>query len=356
MIKKRVVARRRLHPSLDTARLRQKRRRRKMYRNVALSLTMLLICAGFIFTLRLPFFQVKEIKIEGANNVITESMRVHITEKFISKAHIFGLIFPTSTFFIDEDEIYEDIMKTYPNLYDIKVDNGIFGTLHISVHERGMYGVWCKKDVSNGNIDQSELIEFLEHDDSTTNIDTNTNTFATNTQTIDMLISDVSTTTSCFDFDYQGYIFAPHLTSDVISATQNDLQNMPIYKGGIEGDPISQNYLNHENLELIAQISQFMTQYHHKVSEIDCNKQNDCILKIDTHSRSTSELRINISEQQKKDLLERLKVVFEQSQLKSSSFEYIDMRFGKKVFYKIDSDSEPRETLQNNASTTKNHE
>ena len=86
------------------------------------------------------FFQIKEIRISGNLRVSDEEIKNKIGENLESK--IFFL--PTkSIFLLDSKKIKEEILKQFPQIFDLKINRQFPQTLNINLIERKEVAIFC---------------------------------------------------------------------------------------------------------------------------------------------------------------------------------------------------------------------
>jgi len=330
MIKKRVVQRRRINPSLDTMRMRKRRRRRKQIRAVLICIISIAVLFSFIQILKLNAFQLKAFTFEGIEQETAVRIEQDIRSEYFSQPHLFGMIPATSVFFVREGQVQEDIALKYPNLYAVDVKNGLFGTMHIKAGQRERYGIWCG-DVQN----PSSIVAPLEE----ISIDTSNNTTLATSSDSDKKNGTAqdapADSKQCFNFDHEGFVYEPqdqHLIEE----------GSMVYSGVLTEYPVGAHYLNNDTLKHLEYIYDTLKTLGYQTSHISCSKDLNCVLR----SRTNGEIRLLLSKDANNDIVERLKVVFQQPALKDAHFSYIDMRFGKKVFYSLNKNVEPQSVDQ----------
>lgn len=108
------------------------KRKRSIFRNRffrIIVLIFLLIGSVIHFVFFSGFFQVKEVKISGANKV--------------SRAEIKSFFPAQNIFLTDTNEAKENILSTFPEIAEIKINRKLPETIKVEIKERSAVVVWC---------------------------------------------------------------------------------------------------------------------------------------------------------------------------------------------------------------------
>lgn len=371
---------------LRGSRARRRRRIRKYFR-IGLFIVFLITCfVGFIHLSKMDKFQLKEVKVNGTHKLDNGEIENFVKKISTEKTHIFGLVPSTSMFFIGEGKLEKAILGKYPRISEVNIDSTYSGNINIEIKERLGKSKWCTfislADISEGvdvennsnNIenmdtvgsegenepgtkdkksqiepDESEpknnaSIELVDNSSasssvSASNIDNSTEvgnlSIGSNSQT-----SIVSSTEEkqiiCYEFDKDGYIFDQIIMDKGISFDQG-VDNLTIdttqtteFRGLLSGNPIGQKYLDEYKLNTLSKIIQFLAGLNLKDEYIDCQTTELCTIKI----YGNGKIHIDITHNPE-SLTDRLKAVLENTEIKGKQFNYIDSRYGNKVFYKL---------------------
>lgn len=254
--------------------LKQKRRRRVVFLTVFFGVVIIVILAIYFF-FNLKFFLIKEINIKG--NEVTDTENIHnIVENTISGKYLY-LIPKNNKLVYPREDLIKNIKNTINRIEDISVS--ISGNvLDINIGERGVFGLWCKES-------------------------------------------------KCYFMDRDGYLFseAPNFSSGVYT----------VFEGVIfDENPVGKYFLNTEKISMIDQISTFLRDYNIKISKVKINTEKD----IEMYSSKGFFLKVDLT----KPIENSIKILkallsskeFSKSVSDLSSLEYIDVRFGNKVFFK----------------------
>jgi hypothetical protein len=263
-----------------SARLREARKRR-LKRNLALSASLLvsIIILSSQVT-RVPAFLIQEIDVRG-NEAITKNEIVALVNSSLAGTYFF-LSPRNNQFLLPKNKIALGIANQFKRVDDIQFQNSGDNTLVVKIHEREPIGVWCKTQES----------------------------------------------TDCYFIDYSGFVFSqsPQFSGDVFYT----------YRGGINGKPLGQTFVSSE---AFVRVNDFIE----KLRALGVETESYEIIDTDSHQVFIKDGgRIIFSTDVPYEvILENIRAI-----LASDAFgddvhgvllevDYIDLRFGNKVFYKF---------------------
>ncbi|HUO50161.1 MAG TPA: hypothetical protein VMU25_01145 [Candidatus Paceibacterota bacterium] len=275
-------------------------RRRKRRVIVLIGLLMFFgIGAGAIsYASYLPRYSVQTIDVEGAQSIPAETIRAYAdaiihdgSRHFISRANIF--MFPKVV-------LENDIAADFPRIASVKVTRPslLSTTMTITVAERQLYALWC------------------------------------------------DATQSCYSMDQSGFIFAPALTSASSTGAY-------IFTGGIatSSNPIGQTFAAGHMPGLVVFLQRLGQSGYSPMGAVVKNDQ-DFEVPLIAGLPGGQDFSIYASFGEDPDtLINNLQLILSSSALagKTQDLEYIDLRFGDKVYYKLKGEA------QTQASSTKTH-
>jgi len=294
----------------------KERRRKRIARSV-----LFLVCAAILSFLivqffRLPSFQIKKITVEG-NKIIEGEKLKSIAQKDISGKYLF--LFPKSHIFLYPGEmIQNEIYAAFPRASSVNVSLKD-GALVLSVKERNPAALWCGKEKN-------------------------------------ILADD-----KCFYIDDTGYVFGE---SPVFSGSAY----FKFYGQGMlkEGTPVGHVYISPSLFQKIFELRRMIEKYERKMI--------DLLLLDESRAEFTADSGCKIifnTDQDFSSLRANMEAVFKSADWgkklsgadKCADLEYIDFRFGNKIYYKqkgleplpMNGTLDPNEKtvlLENNAATT----
>ncbi len=233
------------------------------------------MAAGIIFLMRLDFWKIKEINIAGTERASATNIK-KIVERQITGAY-FG-IFPRNNFLIyPKKAIEKEILDSLPVVHSTKANADLNNNIIIDVRERLAFALWCR-----GAED-------------------------------------------CFLMDESGMIFA--------SATDNNGKLLKYY-GIVDGEPIGKKF----GEEFFPELSVFIGKMRGLGLQAVAVKVIDKTLaKIDFEDGSY--LMFLPFEKNKEALFTNIELFVNNLRTKNGgsipAFEYIDARYGNKIFFKI---------------------
>lgn len=295
--------------------LTRKRKKKKILKIwlFILSTIVFFICLAWLFSLQ--SLAIKKVIVVGNVNITSGEIQ-NITNNILDQKYL-GIFSKRNAFVYPKDYIVKTLSHTYPRIEDIAIDTESLEILNIKVKERTSSSVWCAAVL-------------------------------------------------CYLVDEQGYIFAESISasSPAASTSSDALVNTPkenthavLYGGDqfVGPEPIGKHVFT-ENL------------YRDILQTIDELEKEKLVIK-EVHVFSRDEIVFTVTDGGKiifsdrkpfavslENLRSSLKSSVFAGQKSSSSptskFEYIDVRFGNKVFYKLNKN---REELQlKTSSTSKN--
>ncbi len=285
MIKRRQA--RHVRSFLDSSKLRKKRRRRQLVRRIFVYVFSVLFLIGLICLFRAPWFQLKNISIEGNQHIVATDIEQKIRTEIMAHKPLFGLVQPTSSLFIDNGNLENILRADFLRIKDVDVHVSLTGHVKVKIEERQVFGNWCQ-EINCYEMDENGLLFDI-------------------TQS-----TDVATTSSTSTSTYL--------------ATTSEL----IFKGFLNEVRIGSQFLDTEMLVKIVELANFLEGKKMPTEYISCQTDLICIMALSQNRK----VIIDIT-QDMKQVSGRLGVALESKPLIDLKFAYIDTRFGNKLFYKI---------------------
>ncbi|MEI7810313.1 MAG: hypothetical protein WCI41_02015 [bacterium] len=275
-----------------------KRKRHKAFKKkVIISLVifvLFLITLSFCF--RIKKFNISTIEVSGNIVVDTKSIENIVKENLNGN---YLLILPKTNFLIyPKNNIFKELSSKYKRLKSISINVRNFNTLEISVKEyEGKY-LYCGENV---------------------------------------LSIDTSTESKCYFVDSDGYVFdqAPFFSGDVYFKFFGQIENTNNVPSG--------NYFNSNYFNNLSQFKESLEKLNFKpISMYVDNKTGEVDVKLSTKGINLNNPHIMFKlDADYEKITENLETAVAneplQTKLKNnySSFSYIDLRFGNKVYYKF---------------------
>ena len=266
-----------------SAHLRERRRRALLVRGGVAFIVVAALLGGSVWVARLPSLSVSTVAVRGAVTVPVADIERTAREQ-IAGAYL--ALFPKSNAaLLPRDEVATAILTAFPRIRSVDVARDNLNGLTITVDERTPYALWCGTARP----------------------------------------ADGGDPTGCYFLDDSGYIFtsAPDFSGDVFFR----------YFGSALEEPINANFLTpgeFAELDLFVRSARDVGVKPVSLAVLDAP---DAELHLEGGSKVIFNRQVNLS-----DVLQNLKSVLESDVFRARGaleFEYIDLRFGNKIFYKF---------------------
>ncbi|OHB15963.1 MAG: hypothetical protein A2605_03710 [Candidatus Zambryskibacteria bacterium RIFOXYD1_FULL_39_35] len=228
---------------------------------------------GIIFILRADFLQIKNIVVLGAETVSTENLKATALSR-TSGDHFF-IIPKTNILFLNKQELADTLLTTFPRLEKAEINKQYFSkSIVLKVLEREADFLWC------------------------------------------------ASSEECFYMNKSGLIFEKAET----------LSDKFIFKGGVTGDPIMQSFATAGKIQNYLKFIDVFEKAGFEATYINIESSDKAILgtSIGEVFFSPGEADLALIAQNALLLIDEIK-----SNNLDATFEYIDARFGNKMFYKL---------------------
>ncbi len=276
MIKKK-KAKQHVRSYLETSHLRRKRRRKRILARVFFILCIGACITGVIFLLRIQALQVESVEVSGTVQVSPDEIKANVNEAIMASRNLFGAIPPTSVFFVDEESLEKRIAAAFPTIASVEVDSGIGGRIDVAVVERGAVAIWC----------DAEMAE-------------------------------------CYQMDDTGYLFRPFVESR---------EGKLIFRGMLsaaDGPLIGQRFLSGKEIVVFANAKTTLHEGRKEIDYVQCDSAMLCLIKIS----GNGVLKVDPGDDLA-NAFDRLFSALGSPILSKGGFQYIDLRYGNKLFYKL---------------------
>lgn len=292
-----------------------KRRRKRRFFRLFVNLAILLILiGGFSWLSWLESLAIRNVVVVGNSSVQATELQGHINT--ILDGKYIGLISKRNAIIYPKKEISEFVLEKYPRIADVNISTDGMHILSVVVEERKPLAGWCGP-VDCYFIDQTSYIYDKMSGDSAPQGN------ASSTQAIATTASVTATDTE----SVQGDLIIFHGNDDVVGPT-----------------PITKTVFAKEVFEGMMSVSKALEVQSDKikmvVTDVYVKNGESIIFKIKNNGR------IIISDKRPfEESLENLKSALSASVFsKTTQFEYIDVRFSNKVFYRLKGDIEATST------------
>lgn len=262
--------------NLTSPRLRKIRRKATIRKTLLFGALLVSVFLGARTFLNLDFLAINSIRIVGAEKNSADEVKSIVVSELSGKW--FGIIPKNNFLFMGKSEIANAIRQAFPNVANVKTTLASVGSLAILIEERVPYAKWCEILVSNGD---------------------------------------------CLMIDDNGFAFEKTVRS--VSASTTALTIFTLAKPRYSADIFEK--------EKFVKLRQFIDLFKSSGFEIVSvtEKDTDYFIKLD----DSSEVRVK-SEDVPDDITRKLFSIKTdlQKEGKVGSVEYIDLRYGNKVYVK----------------------
>ncbi len=263
----------------------RERRRRFVKRMVIIfSILAILIIVGAVLFFRIEKIQIREVSINGTNIINKEEIN-NTVNKSLSGYYLW-LIPKSNTFLYSVNNLNNILIKDFPGINSLNINREGFKKISIEIEERKPEALWCKDKIEE-NIPE------------------------------------------CYFVDITGKVFAsaPYFSGNVYF----------IYKGELsKEDPLGAQIFTVEDFSLFQIfIKQIKSKLELSIVGVELKNQGD----FDLLLSSGTKIMLN-KKNSYEDMYNNIDTILKSQQLSSSnldSIDYIDMRFGNKVYYKAKS-------------------
>jgi len=258
--------------------LRTKRRRRRLIW-LAVSVVLLLgFGYGISYASYLPQFSVQSFEVQGAKKLEPEQIRAHAEAVVFDGAS--RLFSRANVFLYPKTEIEASLKEKFPRIESVKVarDSISSTAVIITIREREPYARWCETDAG------------------------------------------------CYAMDRAGYIFVP------IDATSTELISQYVFHGALSAttSPVGQTYLPGKLSSLLALLDR-LAEAGFTPRDVSVEGE-DFAITLGQGFELRASFGVNVAE-----LVRDIDLVLSSDSLrdKQNQLEYVDLRFGNRVYYKL---------------------
>lgn len=231
-----------------------------------------LLAVSFVYLSRAEFLKIKTVEVAGAGEDLKAVVESE-TQSF-KEGTVLGFIPRSNLFAFDGGRLAASLIAKYPRIKNVKVSKNSDLSVKVMLEERSPEFIWC-----------SEMGQ-------------------------------------CYHMDSDGMIYEP---SDL------DNEGKIIFTGGISGDPILKNLSTQGGMERFKKLIQRLSDLGLRTSAIDLHSAD----KIEVYTDQTK-IILNRIDEDFSEAVENAVLILKNVKSKNADaqIDYIDARFGSKVFYK----------------------
>ncbi len=256
-----------------SSKISKRNKRRKFLKVIVLFLTPILVMVIGVLIIRAKSLQIKNIEIEGAL-VVNQDDIENTLLKMVAGAY-FRVLPKSSLFLVDQNELEKSLLGEFSRLKDVSISKSIHGTLKVKLTERSPSATWCSLE----NI--------------------------------------------CYLLDASGLVFARVSQADTLDKVK--------FTGVLEGNPILQKFGSQSEMDNYFKLIDILKQGELEVKALNVESKDKAVL-----TTSMGEIIFNTEVANIEDVGENVLLLIETERQRNPdvSFQYIDTRFGHKLFYK----------------------
>lgn len=245
---------------------------KKVKLGVALLLPIFLLVA-VSFLSRLSSLQISSVNVTGEKSIAKDDI-ANATLESISGNRFF--IFPrTNVFMVNESSVASVLSSEFPRIESVNVEKSAEGVLKVEIREREPVASWCNNS-------------------------------------------------SCYLMDSTGLVY---------SKVDSELESFGkiVFRGAVEGDPLMKYFQNKVMIDLYLRSASLLKNNSIDAYSISVESKDKGVIQT-----SVGNIFINPESEDLLEAVENALLVIEDMKAKNpgTKFEYIDVRFGNKVFYK----------------------
>ncbi len=232
---------------------------------------------GLVFVLRADFLQIKNFEILGAETIQTENIK-NIAQSLTLGNKLF-LIPKSNIFLLNKNNLANVLLANFPRAEKVEINKHFFSQkIELKIMERKGEFLWC------------------------------------------------STQDECLAMTKDGFVF------EKSSIATGKI----IFRGILEGNPLMKNFSTPQKMQNYIKLIETFKNSGFEISSINIESSDKAIAKMNINN-AISDVIFNPKETDLSLIAQNAILLIKETQIKSPSahFQYIDARFGNKMFYKL---------------------
>ena len=294
---------------------------------VIFSVIVIILFSVIIYILYLPALSVRSIFVQG-NDILESTELIESVERTLAGKYWY--ILPRQSIFIyPEQTVIANLLSQFPRLSAVLIGSGDWDSLVVDVKERDSDSIWCRDSEFPHNVLGQEIVIEVA------------------SSSIDNMTQTVSTTPTeqfrdCYFADDAGFIFAvaPYFSNSVFVELS----------GFLSEDPIGQTPLADSSYTIVSHFAKNLAKIYNKTENSKyrlirvriIDKDNYEAIVADTSKETNYDWKIFFdNDESAEELTNNLYTVLTSESFKEemlnnkNNLASIDLRYGKKVFYKF---------------------
>lgn len=292
----------------QSSRLREKKKKEKKIKLILGIFIFVILLVGLVYVTNTEFLRINKIVVTDTQ--YAERVEVENLIKTQIEGRYFGLFLKSNALIFSRSRIVHAIKNNYPSVESVDVDLKGFNTIDIEIKEYIANAIWCDIPVTPASLLTHAGEEGFEGEEKKSSIPQVVNSF---------------NNPNCYFMTEDGMIFA--------KADYDDDSEIIKTFGYIKTDPLKQNYSNPKTFKNLVEFVKLLRRLNIVADEIWTT--NGEVYSIVTKEKV--EIYIDGSDDIV-SIFDNLETVIKRdaiNQAQFSNIDYIDLRFGNRVFYKL---------------------
>ncbi len=289
----------------QSRKLREKKKKQKKLRLIIFLVVTISILVFFVYVLNASYFRVQRIVVNELEYANREE--VELATKNQLDGRFFGLFAKSNIFILPRGNIYKELKSNFPSIKKVDLDVKGLTEIELEIEEYVANAIWCDVPVTPATL--------LSHD-------------AENQDKVSSAIPQVLTSFSgqnCFFLNDSGIVFSP--------TDYDNNQEVIKFFGGITSDPLRQTYANKKTFASLVEFTKLLRRLNIVSDQVWTTNGEVYAFVTKEKVKIYIDSKDNIV-----DVFDNLETVIKRdaiNQAQFSNIDYIDLRFGNRVFYKL---------------------
>ena len=277
---------------LPESKLRARRRRRRLFVLMFVFILCVLAVGGLALLARASFLKITTVSVAGVETLATSTLQSFVKEKM---SGYYAYLFPKDDIFLyPRSGLAAAVLSAYPTLKSAEVQAQDFHHIEVTVVERQPKALWCPLDASEAE-------------------------------------------GACYFMDEEGVVYAPapEFSAPVYISYRGPVAGLPAQAG----DALPKHYLSPPEFQSLSALADALA---HKVptetlQSVSVDDHRDTRVRFINREALHFDLLFSLDDEAG-DVFERFELALTAKPFVSRSlydFEYLDLRFGDKLYYKL---------------------
>lgn len=272
----------------------KRRKKRRKIQMIVVIVLFVLALFGLSELTKIQSFQISKVVVVGNSNVSSDEIQ-NVANTYLNTTYL-GLFPKTNAFIYPKEKIKQAILSTYPRIADVDLYTESLNILNIKIKERDPAAVWCAAIKCYLVASDSYIYAEVQDVSSDSSLESSTSTSFVSVTAISKLPRMSGSDDVVGPEPIGKYVYTPELFKNLLYSVQ-EINNMKM-----------------------------------RVKDVQVFSRDEIIFNIVQNGKIILADRKPFTQS-----IDDLKSAFSSPALtSSSSFEYVDTRFGNKVFYKLE--------------------